>query len=173
MSSSDDKRPATPAAESEDTSAQFAAAHPDTFAQYLRRRGMVFFVAYLGYVCAYLVRNNFKLRSEALRLENDWSLPQIGLVLTMFTITYGFGKFFMGMLSDRVSLRRIFAGCLGLSAVLCVAIGFTTNFYLLAVLMFLLGCAQGALAPSSMAMIANWYPNKTRGSGIAIWNTSQ
>lgn len=173
MSSHEETRQGRPAAESEDTSAQFAAAHPDTFAQYLKRRGMVFFVAYLGYVCAYLVRNNFKLRSEALRLENDWSLPQIGLVLTMFTITYGFGKFFMGMLSDRVSLRRIFAGCLGLSAILCIAIGFTTNFYLLAVLMFLLGCAQGALAPSSMAMIANWYPNKTRGSGIAIWNTSQ
>jgi OPA family glycerol-3-phosphate transporter-like MFS transporter len=32
---------------------------------------------------------------------------------------------------------------------------------------------QGALAPASMTMIANWYPNKTRGSGIAIWNTSQ
>jgi OPA family glycerol-3-phosphate transporter-like MFS transporter len=39
--------------------------------------------------------------------------------------------------------------------------------------MLLLGMVQGALAPASMTMIANWYPNKTRGSGIAIWNTSQ
>jgi OPA family glycerol-3-phosphate transporter-like MFS transporter len=39
--------------------------------------------------------------------------------------------------------------------------------------MLLLGLVQGALAPASMTMIANWYPNKTRGSGIAIWNTSQ
>lgn len=157
----------------DDTQERFEAENPQTFRKYLSRRTTVFIVAYVGYVCAYLVRNNFKLTSEEMRLANDWSLTQVGLVLTMFTITYGFGKFFMGMLVDRVSLRKIFAGALGVSAILCILIGFNHNFILLCILMFLLGTVQGALAPASMAMIANWYPNKTRGSGIAIWNTSQ
>ena len=152
---------------------KFADEHPDTFAHYMKRRWVVFVVAYVGYVCAYLVRNNFKLQSEAIRLENGWELTQIGLILTAFTITYGFAKFFMGMVSDRMSLRRIFAGCLGISAVIAIAMGFTHNYVLLFILMLLLGTVQGALAPSSMAMIANWYPNRSRGSGIAIWNTSQ
>ncbi|MDO4606807.1 MAG: MFS transporter [Bowdeniella nasicola] len=164
----------TPLNEDEDdTSEAFKAAHPDTFRNYLRRRTSVFVVAYVGYVCAYLVRNNFKLTSEEMRLANDWTLPQIGWVLTAFTVTYGFGKFFMGMLVDRTSLRKTFAGALGISAILCILIGFNSSYALLCVLMFLLGAVQGALAPASMAMIANWYPNKTRGSGIAIWNTSQ
>jgi OPA family glycerol-3-phosphate transporter-like MFS transporter len=120
-----------------------------------------------------MVRNNFKLQSENIRIENGWELTQIGLILTAFTITYGFAKFFMGAVADRVSLRRIFAGCLGLSAVICIALGFTHDFVLLFILMLALGTVQGALAPSSMAMIANWYPNRTRGAGIAIWNTSQ
>lgn len=152
---------------------RFAAKDPDTFAKYMKRRWVVFVVAYVGYVCAYLVRNNFKLQSEAIRIENGWELTQIGLILTAFTITYGFAKFFMGMVSDTVSLRRIFAGCLGISAVICILMGFTHNYVLLFILMLLLGTVQGALAPSSMAMIANWYPNRSRGSGIAIWNTSQ
>lgn len=152
---------------------RFKEQHPDTFARYLKRRWVVFAVAYFGYVCAYLVRNNFKLQSEQIRIENGWELTQIGVILTAFTLTYGFAKFFMGMLSDRVSLRRIFAGCLGASALIAIAMGFVHNYWVLFALMLVLGTLQGALAPSSMAMIANWYPNRSRGSGIAIWNTSQ
>lgn len=156
-----------------DGSEEYRAEHPQKFAHYLARRKVVFLVAYVGYVCAYFVRNNFKLQSENIRIENGWELTQIGLILTAFTITYGFAKFFMGAVADRVSLRRIFAGCLGLSALICIALGFTHDFVLLFILMLALGTVQGALAPSSMAMIANWYPNRTRGAGIAIWNTSQ
>lgn len=152
---------------------RFEKADLGTFAKYMKRRWVVFAVAYFGYVCAYLVRNNFKLQSEAIRLENGWELTSIGFILTAFTLTYGFAKFFMGILSDRVSLRRIFAGCLGGSALVCIAMAYVHNFWLLFVLMLILGTLQGALAPSSMAMIANWYPNRSRGSGIAIWNTSQ
>ncbi len=156
-----------------DVSAAFRRSHPETFARYLARRKVVFAVAYVGYVCAYLVRNNFKLTSEELRLANHWSLTQVGLILTAFTITYGFGKFFMGMVVDRTSLRKTFALALGVSAVICIALGFIKSLPLLFGAMLLLGLVQGALAPASMTMIANWYPNQTRGSGIAIWNTSQ
>lgn len=162
-----------PADDENDHSARYRAAHPDRFSDYLRRRMVVFAVAYFGYVCAYLVRNNFKLTSKILRDENNWDNISVGLILTAFTITYGFAKFFMGMLGDRLSLRKIFAGALAVSAVIAILLGFVESLPLFFVMMLLLGAVQGALAPASMAMIANWYPNKTRGSGIAIWNTSQ
>ncbi len=165
--------PLDPGAGAHDASEEFRRKHPETFARYLARRKVVFLVAYVGYVCAYLVRNNFKLTSEEMRLANGWSLTQVGLILTAFTITYGFGKFFMGMVVDRTSLRKTFALALGISAVICIVIGFIKSLPLLFAAMLLLGMVQGALAPASMTMIANWYPNKTRGSGIAIWNTSQ
>lgn len=156
-----------------DASEAFRQRHPETFTRYLARRRTVFLVAYVGYVCAYLVRNNFKLSSEALRLAHGWTLTEVGVVLTAFTVTYGFGKFIMGMVVDRTSLRKTFALALGLSACLCVAMGFVSTLPVLFMAMLLLGLIQGALAPASMTMIANWYPNKTRGAGIAIWNTSQ
>ncbi len=81
----------------------FRQRHPETFTRYLARRKTVFLVAYAGYVCAYRVRNNFKLTSEALRLAHGWSLSQVGLVLTAVTVAYGFGKFIMGMVVDRCS----------------------------------------------------------------------
>ena len=51
-----------------DGAEEFRRKHPETFVRYLARRKIVFLVVYLGYVCAYLVRNNFKLTSEKIRL---------------------------------------------------------------------------------------------------------
>lgn len=153
---------------------QFKAANPETFAQFVKRQWVIFAVAYFGYVCAYLVRNNFKLTSEAIRLENGWSLTQIGWILTCFTISYGLGKFFMGMIVDRVSIRKAFAGALAGSAVICIFMGFFhSSLWLLILLMLVLGTVQGFLSPGSQSMIANWFPNRTRGAAIAVWNTSQ
>ncbi|MCI7551417.1 MAG: MFS transporter [Actinomycetaceae bacterium] len=157
----------------DENEAQFKAAHPAEFKQYVKRHWVVFVVAYFGYVCAYLVRNNFKLTSETIRLENDWSLTQVGLILTGFTISYGIGKFLMGMVVDNMSLRKTFAGALAGSAVICILMGFTTQIWIFFGLMLLLGTIQGVLSPGSQSMIANWFPNKTRGAGIAVWNTSQ
>ncbi len=153
---------------------QYKATNPETFAKFVKRQWVIFAVAYFGYVCAYLVRNNFKLTSEAIRLENGWSLTQVGWILTCFTISYGLGKFFMGMIVDRVSIRKAFAGALAGSAVICIFMGFFhSSLWLLIFLMLALGTVQGFLSPGSQSMIANWFPNRTRGAAIAVWNTSQ
>lgn len=151
----------------------FRQREPETFRQYLARRRMVFVVAYVGYVCAYLVRNNFKLQSEAIRIANGWSLADVGLILTGFTISYGIGKFVMGIVVDNVSLRRIFAAALAASSLLAFVMGVVSQVWLLFLLMLCLGMVQGVLSPGSQSMIANWYPNRSRGAGIAVWNTSQ
>lgn len=157
----------------EEAEARFKAEHPAEYKEYIKRHWVVFLVAYFGYVCAYLVRNNFKLTSETIRLENDWSLTQVGLILTGFTISYGIGKFVMGMLVDNVSLRKAFAGALMASSVICFVMGMVNVVWLMFILMLILGMVQGVLSPGSQSMIANWFPNKTRGAGIAVWNTSQ
>lgn len=161
------------AAEALAETSDFPQREPETFRRYLVRRRMVFAVAYLGYVCAYLVRNNFKLQSEELRLANGWSLTDVGLILTGFTISYGIGKFVMGIVVDNVSLRRIFAASLALSSLIVFAMGMISQVWLLFILMLCLGTVQGVLSPASQSMIANWYPNRSRGAGIAVWNTSQ
>ncbi len=145
----------------------------ETFHQFLRRQRTILAVAFVGYVCAYLVRNNFKLMSHDMIDQYGWDKLNVAALLTCFTVTYGFGKFFMGALADRVSLKNLFGGSLAAAAVLCILMGLTKNFWLIAVILILVGLIQGALAPSSQAMIANYYPNATRGAAIAGWNVSQ
>ncbi|WGE50395.1 MFS transporter [Actinobacillus equuli subsp. haemolyticus] len=147
---------------------------PEKFASFLKRQKMIFIVAFLGYVCAYLVRNNFKLMSKSIMVTNGWEKADIAMLLSCLTISYGLAKFYMGALGDRVSLRKLFAICLAASAVICITIGlYHTSIITLAVLLVLCGVVQGALAPASQSMIANYYPNKTRGAAIAGWNISQ
>lgn len=141
---------------------------PEKFATFLKRQKMIFIVAFLGYVCAYLVRNNFKLMSKSIMVTNGWEKADIAMLLSCLTISYGLAKFYMGALGDRVSLRKLFAIGLAASAVICITIGFYhTSIITLAVLLVLCGVVQGALAPASQSMIANYYPNKTRGAAIA------
>ncbi|MFD1416625.1 MFS transporter [Oceanobacillus jeddahense] len=143
------------------------------FAEYLARRKIVFLVTYFGYISCYLVRNNFKLLSEELRLANDWSLTEVGFILTAFTITYGSGKFVMGMVVDQFKLNRVFAVSLAISAIAAIMMGFVESIVLMFILMLILGLAQGATAPATLSMIGAWYNNHLRGSRVAVWNTAQ
>jgi MFS transporter, OPA family, glycerol-3-phosphate transporter len=148
--------------------------NPEIFATFLKRQKTVFMVAFIGYVCAYLVRNNFKLMSKVIMVTNKWTKQDISMLLSCLTISYGLAKFYMGALGDKVNLRKLYAGCLFLSAIICIIIGFYhTSITVLAILLILCGVVQGALAPSSQNMIANYFPNKTRGGAIAGWNISQ
>lgn len=147
---------------------------PEKFSAFLKRQKMVFIVAFLGYVCAYLVRNNFKLMSKSIMVTNGWDKADIAMLLSCLTVSYGLAKFYMGALGDKVDLRKLFATCLAASAAICITIGFFhTSIFTLAILLVLCGVVQGALAPASQNMIANYYPNKTRGAAIAGWNISQ
>lgn len=153
---------------------QYKSQKPETFARFLQRQKFVFAVAFIGYVGAYLVRNNFKVMSDVIMQTNNWEKSQIATLLSCLAISYGLAKFYMGALGDRVSIRKLFAGCLALSAIICIIIGFFHgSFYALAILLILCGAVQGALAPASQQMLNNFYPNKTRGAAIAGWNISQ
>lgn len=148
--------------------------NPEKFAAFLKRQKMVFLVAFIGYVCAYLVRNNFKLLSKVIMVTNNWTKQDIAVLLSCLTVSYGLAKFYMGALGDKVSLRKLYAVCLFLSAIICITMGFYhTSIIGLGMLLVLCGVVQGALAPSSQNMIANYFPNKTRGGAIAGWNISQ
>src|SRR5690606_30236198 len=146
----------------------------EKFARYLFRRKIIFLIAFLGYVCAYLVRNNFKLMSNSIMVTNGWEKTDIALLLSCLTISYGLAKFYMGALGDRVSIRKLFSICLGASALIAILIGFfNTSIAVLGILLVLSGVVQGALAPASQMMLANYYSNRSRGAAIAGWNISQ
>jgi OPA family glycerol-3-phosphate transporter-like MFS transporter len=148
--------------------------NPENFARYLFRRKIIFLIAFIGYISACLVRNNFKLMSNNIMNLNGWDKSDIAFLLSSFSISYGLAKFYMGALGDRVSIKKLFSSCLAAGALICILIGFShTSIAILGILLILSGVVQGALAPASQMMMANYFPNKSRGAAIAGWNVSQ
>jgi len=88
----------------------------------------------IGYATFYMVRQNFAMAIPSLKAEFDFSNKEIGLIMTIFSLIYGAGKFFNGYLSDRSNARYFMsAGLLG-SAVISIFMGFSSGFFLFAIL---------------------------------------
>ena len=72
-------------------------------AEYKRLRMQVFWGTFLGYATYYLLRKNFSLAMPYIVEESGYTKAQLGIVLTMLSIAYGFSKFVMGNVSDRTT----------------------------------------------------------------------
>ncbi|VEC84842.1 regulatory protein UhpC [Raoultella ornithinolytica] len=96
----------------------------------------------------------------------------IGLLATLFYITYGLSKFFSGIVSDR-SNARYFMG-LGLIAtgVVNILFGFSTSLWAFALLWALNAFFQGWGSPVCARLLTAWYSRTERGGWWALWNTA-
>nr|BFE54033.1 hypothetical protein GCM10017745_74600 [Saccharothrix mutabilis subsp. capreolus] len=100
-------------------------------------------------------------------VEQLWISDGYGFVVAGLVIT-------MGTVGDRVGRRRLLLTGAAAFAVLSVVAAFATSPPVLIVARALLGVAGATLAPSTLALIMNMFPDeRARGRAIAIWATCQ
>lgn len=89
---------------------------------------------WLGYALFYFTRKSFNAAVPEILASNVLTRSDIGLLATLFYITYGLSKFFSGIVSDR-SDARYFMG-LGLIAtgVVNILFGFSSSLWAFALL---------------------------------------
>lgn len=143
---------------------------------YNKIRIQAFIGILVGYVCFYLVRNNFNLAIPHLQHDMGFTKTQLGLVTSAAAIAYGFSKFFMGIVSDRSNPRYFMATGLILAALVSLLLG--TNFILQSlVLMVVLagfgGWVQGMGWPASARVMVHWFSESERGAKMSIWACAQ
>lgn len=132
-------------------------------------------IIYVGY---YIIRLIFTAQQNEIREAYGFSLTQIGLVLSMFGIGYGISKLIMGTLADRSNANRYIAVGLLASAVINIALGSTTNFAIILVLMLLNSVLQGMGAAAAQRSISLWFGRNKKGSFLArgtaysIWSSA-
>ena len=104
--------------------------------------------------------------------SNVLTRSDIGLLATLFYITYGLSKFFSGIVSDR-SDARYFMG-LGLIAtgVVNILFGFSSSLWAFALLWALNAFFQGWGSPVCARLLTAWYSRTERGGWWALWNTA-
>lgn len=152
---------------------------PEADAKYRELRWQVFIGIFIGYAGFYIVRKNFSMAIPMLApfgFEKD----ELGIVLSMNAIAYGFSKFVMASISDRSNARRFLP--LGL---VCAAISMlfmivpvqwlgaehkSAAIFMMAALNFLVGWFNGMGWPPCGRVMTHWFSIKERGTWMSFWN---
>ena len=74
---------------------------------YAKWRIRVFYSMYVGYALYYLTRQSFTFAMPSLMQDLGYDKGQLGLLASIFALTYGVSKFVSGMLGDKVNPRYL------------------------------------------------------------------
>ncbi len=152
---------------------------PEADARYKRLRLQVFLGIFIGYAGFYIVRKNFSMAIPLLE-PFGFAKGELGIVLSMNAIAYGFSKFLMASVSDRSNARRFLPLGLILAALsmafMVVPIQWIGSAHkglaiaLMAFINFLVGWFNGMGWPPCGRVMTHWFSIKERGTWMSIWN---
>ena len=141
-------------------------------AEMRHRQWAVFFAITVGYGFYYVCRLSFSVAKKPMADAGVFDAAQMGVIGSALFFAYAFGKLANGILADRVNVRRFMATGLFVSAIINLALGFTTAFWTFLVLWGFNGWFQAFGAGSSVVTITHWYSGKERGTFYGMWASS-
>ena len=145
---------------------------PEVKRELRRRKWSVFFAITLGYGFYYVCRLSFSVAKKSMADAGIFDAAELGMIGSAVFFAYAFGKLANGVLADRVNTRRFMATGLFVSAVINLALGFSSAFTVFLVLWALNGWFQSFGAASSVVSITHWYDGKERGTYYGMWASS-
>lgn len=141
-----------------------------TLYEYWRIR--ILYSMFVGYGLYYFTRKSFTFAMPGLKETLGYENPDMGLLASIFSITYGISKFASGILSDRCNPRYFMAAGLMLTGIINIAFGFSSSLFVFSILWGLNGWFQGFGWPPCARFLTHWYSHSERGSWWSIWNIS-
>jgi len=138
--------------------------------KYWRMR--ILYSMFVGYAFYYFTRKSFTFAMPDIMMELGFDKGQLGLLGSVFSITYGVSKFASGVMSDRCNPRYFMAFGLMLTGVWNILFGFSSSLFLFVLFWGLNGWFQGWGWPPCARFLTQWYSQSERGSWWAIWNVS-
>lgn len=135
-------------------------------------RWRVFASITIGYAFYYIIRQSYSVIKKPLLASGIVTPAEVGIIGSIFFVTYGLGKFTNSFLSDRLNNKRFFAFGLFISSLTMVGMGLVNSFIPLAVLWGLNGWFQSYGAGPSIVSLNQWFSNKERGTLYGVWFTS-
>jgi len=136
------------------------------------RQWAVFGAITLGYGLYYVCRLSLSVVKAPLISEGVLTEAQVGLVGSLLFYVYAAGKFANGFLADRVSLRRMLAGGLLVSALVNLLLGWTGAFVAFLLLWAVNGWVQSMGAPACVVALTRWFEQRQRGTFYGLWSSS-
>jgi MFS transporter, OPA family, sugar phosphate sensor protein UhpC len=127
---------------------------------------------FIGYAFYYFTRKSFTFAMPGLMAELHLDKSQLGLLGSVFSISYGLSKFASGVLSDCSSPRYFMALGLLCTGVCNILFGLSSSLFFFALFWGFNGWFQGFGAPPCIRFLTQWYSHTERGAWWSTWSTS-
>ncbi|OOH92446.1 regulatory protein UhpC [Pasteurellaceae bacterium 15-036681] len=127
---------------------------------------------YVGYAGFYLTRKSLNYSVPMLITDLNIDKNDIGMMATLFYITYGASKFLSGIFSDRSNPRHFMAIGLMATGVTNILFGLSNSVVMLTLLWVINAWFQGWGWPACSKLLTTWYSRTERGYWWSIWNTA-
>lgn len=138
--------------------------------RYWRRH--ILLTLYLGYALFYVTRKSFNAAVPDMLASGVLERTDIGLLATLFYVTYGLSKFISGIVSDDSNPRYFMGIGLIATGVVNLLFGLSSSLWLFASLWVVNAFFQGWGWPPCSKLLTTWYSRSERGSWWALWNTA-
>lgn len=140
--------------------------------RYRRGRWLSFASITLGYGFFYTTRLSLSVAKKPMIDAGIVNAEQLGSIGSALLLTYAFGRFTNGFLADRAHIGRFMGLGLLASALLNVAFGLSSVFWVFVLLWTLNGWFQSMGSAPSVVNIAHWFSHGERGTRYGIWSTA-
>jgi OPA family sugar phosphate sensor protein UhpC-like MFS transporter len=140
--------------------------------RYERKRWSVFLTVTIGYGFFYICRLSLSVVKKPLIDAGIFDPAQLGTIGSALLFAYAFGRLTNGFLADRSNIRVFMSTGLFVSALINLALGFTTLFYLFVILWGINGWFQAMGSAPSVVSLTQWFSHSERGTRYGIWSIS-
>lgn len=140
--------------------------------EYRYWRMRILYSMFIGYAFYYFTRKSFTFAMPGLIQDLGFDKSQLGILGSIFALTYGVSKFASGVVSDRSNPRYFMAIGLLLTGVFNILFGLSSSLMVFAIFWGLNGWFQGFGWPPCARFLTHWYSHSERGSWWSTWNVS-
>jgi OPA family sugar phosphate sensor protein UhpC-like MFS transporter len=142
-------------------------------ADYKYWRIRILYSMFVGYAFYYFTRKSFTFAMPGIMQELHLDKSELGIMGSVFALSYGASKFISGVMSDQSNPRYFMALGLILTGIFNICFGFSSSLVLFAIFWGLNGWFQGFGWPPCVRFLSHWYSHSERGSWWSIWTVSQ
>ncbi|MFC1914261.1 MFS transporter [Chloroflexota bacterium] len=104
-----------------------------------------------------------------IKSDLELSYLQSGLIFSAFAITSGLSQFIGGWVGDRISRRVVVAIGLGGIGVATMAVGLTSAYYPLLIILIIMGIFSGAYHPSILSLLSTYFSIENKGKVVGLY----
>src|SRR6187397_2535521 len=119
----------------------------------------------------YVDRNSLSVLKTTLQGALGWEDVDYGTITTAFTFAYAMFPSVIGIIIDKVGVKKALAWALIVWSLAAAAHGLVATVLGFVIVRFILGFAEAANFPASIKAVGMWFPQKERALATGIFNS--